>query len=458
MNRHLLSLVLSFCLGETVAAQKVLNPIQFGLFEAETAIERYEVLYKTHCEALERNASVSYKGIDRIDIEIPSSSRSIPLTDITDFAGTSIYVTNHSSNLYLFEMTDKIEPIEVSKEQVDNGDFTGNPSFAKGRFLLVLEDETPWVRQRIGYNYGAIRRDILLIDDGKALNKAVSPYNNEWTRVKAKYRLLPNGKKKISNLKFFRKAGSKKMTFLVTINNQDDVMLSNIEIHTPKDSLKDDAIISISNCTNVKFKHVTIDGTYSRKNWSGYGILMDNVWNSSFNGLCAHGNWGIFGTNNVNKSTLTRCDINRFDIHCYGRDIFFDHCIIRDVYNQFSSVFGEIVFKKCEFINCYPMAFGASYNAYTKFNLTVKDSIIRDIGSKNNFIQMNGYDNPDVNDRPELAQKNWPDIYIDGLTIYTNGKMFYRLSNHSTNDIAKMDESIPTSIELKRVIYERQEK
>ena len=200
MNRLLLSLVLSFCLGEAVAAQKALNPIQFGLFEVETAIERYEVLYKTHCEALESNASVSYKGIDRIDIEIPSSSRSIPLTDRTDFAGTSIYVTNHSSNLYLFEMTDKIEPIEVSKEQVDSGDFTGNPTFAKGRFLLVLEDETPWVRQRIGYNYGAIRRDILLIDDGKALNKAVSPYNNEWTRVKAKYLLLPNGKKKISNL------------------------------------------------------------------------------------------------------------------------------------------------------------------------------------------------------------------------------------------------------------------
>lgn len=453
MNRLFLSLVLSLCLEMAVAAPKALNPIQFGLLDAKSAIERYEVLYKTHCEAQKRNAAVSYKGIGRIDIEIPSGARSIPLTDRTDFAGTSIYVTNHSSNLYLFEMTDKIEPIVVSKEQVDSRDFTGNPTFAKGHFLLVLEDETPWVRQRIGYSYGAIRRDLLLIKDGKAINNVVSPYNNEWSRVKAKYRLLPCEKKRISNLKFFRKSGSTKMTFLVTLSNQNDVTLTNIEIHTPNDSLKNDAIISISNSTNIRFNHVTIDGTYSRIDWSGYGILMDNVWNSSFYRLYGHGNWGIFGTNNVNKAMLTRCDINRFDIHCYGRDIYFDHCIIRDVYNQFSSVFGEIVFKKCEFINCYPMAFGASYNAYTKFNLTVKDCIIKDIDSKNNFIQMNGYNNPDVNDRPELAQKKWPDIYINGLTIYTNGKMFYRLSNHSTNDITKKDESIPTNIELKRINY-----
>ena len=456
MYRLLLGLLFLLYIETAFAAQKVLNPILYGILDAKTPVERYEILYKTHCEAKKAKTPVSYKGISRIDIEIPKGARRIPLTDRTDFAGTSIYVTNNIADVHLFEMSDVLDSLEVSKEQIDNGNFTAIPALARGRYLLVLEDTTPWVKQRIGYKYGAIRRDILLIKDGKALNKVVSPYNNDWTRVKAKYRSLPNGEKRISNLKFFRKRGSKNMTFLMTISNQNDVTLSNIEIHTPKDSLKNDAIFSISNCTNIKFNNVTIDGTYSRKDWSGYGILMNNVWNSSFYNLYGHGNWGVFGTNNVNKATLTRCDINRFDIHCYGRDIYFDHCIIRDVYNQFSSVFGEVRFKRCEFRNCYPIAFGASYNAYTKFNLIVKDCIVKEFRKKTNFIQMNGIDNPNINERPELREKEWPDIYIDGLTIVTDGPITYRLSNHSKNDILQMNESLPTSVELKRIRYEMQ--
>ena len=295
----------------------------------------------------------------------------------------------------------------------------------------------------------------MLVENGKAVNKVVSPYNNSWSKAKAYYCPVTHEKKTIKNLKFFRRQGNKELAFFVTIANMDNVVLSNIEIHTPKDTLLDDSAIGITNCTNVKLCHVTIDGTYSRKDHSGYGIMMNNVWNSYFYKLNAHGNWGVFGDNNISLAKFVDCDINRFDIHCYGRDIYFRDCVFRNVYNQFSSVFGEIVFKRCEFINCFPVAFGASYNAYTKVNLVVKDCIVKEINKKNYFIFMNGIQNPVINERPELAKKEWPDIYIDGLTIVANKNQSYRLSNFSRKEIKLGEETIPTHIELKRIKYEQ---
>ena len=109
------------------SASKTLNPIQFGLLEAKNSYERYEILYQTHCEACRLNANVSYKGIKRIEIDIPSEAKSIPLTEKTDFCGTSIYVTNNKNDLYLFELTNETYPIDISKELIDDGDFSTIP-------------------------------------------------------------------------------------------------------------------------------------------------------------------------------------------------------------------------------------------------------------------------------------------------------------------------------------------
>lgn len=163
----------------------------------------------------------------------------------------------------------------------------------------------------------------------------------------------------------------------------------------------------------------------------------------------------MFGDNNISQAIFVDCDINRFDIHCYGRNIYFRDCIFRNVYNQFSSVFGEIIFKRCMFINCFPVVFGASYNAYTKFNLIVKGCIVKEISKRNYFIRMNGINNPVVNERPELANKEWPDIYIDGLAIITTGNQDYRLTNFSKKSIQMSEETIPTKIVLKRIRYEK---
>ena len=164
MNRFSFS-IFSFIISASIAwaNSKALNPIQFGLLKAQTPAERYSILYQTHCEAKRLGRAVSYKGIRSIEVEVPNNAKSIPLTYKTDFNDVSIIVTNNSSDMFMFEMSDEIVPIIVTKEQIDNGDFTDIPELMGDGCLLVLEDETPWVKERIGYNYPVIRRDILLI-------------------------------------------------------------------------------------------------------------------------------------------------------------------------------------------------------------------------------------------------------------------------------------------------------
>ena len=43
-----------------------LSPLSYGLKDAKTDIGRYEVLYRTHLEAIRQNRKVTYAGIDTI--------------------------------------------------------------------------------------------------------------------------------------------------------------------------------------------------------------------------------------------------------------------------------------------------------------------------------------------------------------------------------------------------------
>lgn len=117
MHRLSLSVILMLLVCGSLSAKSYLNPIQFGLFEAKTATDRYEVLYRTHCEANKTNTPVSYRGIKRIDLEIPYGAKRIPLTEQTDFAGASIYVINNTANVYLFELSQEVKGIDVTNHR-----------------------------------------------------------------------------------------------------------------------------------------------------------------------------------------------------------------------------------------------------------------------------------------------------------------------------------------------------
>ena len=433
--------------------KQVILPAQFGLESAKNNVERYWSIYNAHRKALELGTTVSYRGIDSLEIEIPKDAKSIPIANEQDFSGLKLIVTNHSKDIYLFELKQKSIPINVFAANVDNGDFSSDSILKRGNYILILQDDNPWVENRKGHNYGHIRKDILFLNDGKSVNLPIAPYNNFASKVSAKYCKVSRNRKLFANLVFHRKYGNSKIVNLLSVNTQNNFELRNVICYTPESSLVEDHIISIYNCTNIFFKDVKIYGTYSSKDHSGYGIELNNVWNCSFLRLYGTGNWGIFGTSNVSLATFENCDINRFDIHCYGKNAHFIKCTFRDLYNQFASMYGKVVFNNCKFIDFIPIGFGKSYNAYTSFDIVIRNcSFYSPTRNLCFLIKTTGIFDKEINKRPELIKKGWPNIYIDGLKIYSKGDVFgyFYLFNFGIRNIKY---PIPSKMSIRNIHF-----
>ena len=410
--------------GGDSAVVRIVSPFDFGLAAARTDSARYEVLYATHRHAVDSGAMVSYSGVGAVTVEVTASSRPIPLTRRNDFGGLHLTVRNFAKEHCLFELKDTLWSVfDLKASAVDSGDLSGTDLLVDGTFLVVLEDLHPWVNRREGYTYGALRKDILLVRDGRALNRPIAPYATDSTEMTATFLPTDEELKTIANLIIMRDSSSTAKTYCFDIEGINNLKISNLNIYTPDPkNMYADAAVTLRNCTNVTFEDVLIDGTYSRKNLYGYGILMDNVWNSHFVRLTARANWGIFGTNNLNNTVLRNCDINRFDIHCYGRDVALYNCHFGNLYNQFSSVFGTVLFDGCRFTDFVPVLLEPSYNAYTPFKLVFKDCVFDAIPGRNFLVSTGKLDNK-TNTRPELSRKCWPDVSIRNMTVNVSNKI-----------------------------------
>lgn len=409
---------------DTTRIPQTLSPFDFGLAEATTDSARYAVLYATHCEAVATGAEVTYRGVAALTIEVTPNAKPIPLARRNDFGGLLLTVKNNAKHHYLFSMADSIwNTIDIGPDTVDDGDFDPREEFSEGTCLVVLEDLHPWVGNRIGYSYGAMRKDILLVRENRAVNNPISPYSTDSTDICIKYHPTDEALKTIANLTITRDTTATYKTYCFDIEGINNLKISNVNIYTPDTkNMYADAAINIRNCTNITLEDIHIDGTYSRTNLYGYGIQMNNVWNSTFVRLSARANWGIFGTNNISRATFRDCTLNRFDIHCYGRDIFFYNCTFGKLYNQFSSLFGTLLFDGCRFTDFVPVLIETSYNAYTGFDLTFKDCIFDALPRRNFLVSIGKVDNQ-RNSRPELAEKCWPNVTIKNMTVNVANKV-----------------------------------
>ncbi len=395
--------------------KKSISPFEFGLFEAKSGVERFWVLYNTQQEAVKSGKHVDYSGIGTINIDIPDDAKSIPLTSHNDFKGMVLNVTNKEKDFCLFELKNESYPIEIRKKDIDRGVFRDYHLLKKNKCLLCVKDKNPWVENREGYKYGHYRKDILLVVKGKAVNRTVMPYNNEDSSPECYYYLSKNGMS-IKGLSFKRTEFCKFKTFLFKIQGVNDLKISDVSVVTPDNDWENDQIIDLKDCANVRFKNLRIDGTYSRSNHSGYGVLMNNIWNFRADNMYGHGNWGVFGTNNVNVTNISNSDINRFDIHCYGKDVDFDHVIFRNRYNHFSSVYGTIRFDNCSFTNFVPVINGTSYNAYVGYDLVFNNCEYSTEHDTPIMINGGRLDNV-VNNRRELMVRCLPNVTIHNLTV-----------------------------------------
>ena len=415
-----------------------LSPFSFGLSEARNGVERYQVLLKTHLAAVKAGVNVDYSGIKRVEIEIPDKSTQIPLTRHNDFKGCVFVVKNTRKSSLLFTYAKKATPINVSKQSLDAGFFNFIEHLNRGRYLLLIEDENPWVQNRRGHDYGHQRKDVLLVENGRAKNTVTMPYNNADSKPKCSYIPQDNTPFVFKNITIERDPGCKFVTNVASISGVDNVQILNVKVHTPANTLMNDRGIRISNCTNVTLDNVRIDGTYSQPDHSGYGFTLNNIWNLKVSRMYGKANWGVFGNNNINVATIEDSQINRFDIHCYGRDISFKNMEFFTLYNQYASVFGTIRYDKCTFTNFVPVLNGGSYNAYVAHDIVMNDCVFNATEKKNYLIKMSGM-GVEVNERNELAKKALPNVRIKNLTVNLTGGADYLYVFNTNSDGKKVN-------------------
>ena len=419
-----------------------ISPKSFGLSQAKTGVERYQVLLKTHQAAVKASVNVDYSGIKRVDIEIPDNFTPIPLTQHNDFKGCVFVVKNtKKKNARLFNYAKKDTPISVSKQSIDAGYFNFSAPLNRGRYLLLIADENPWVLKRRGHDYGHQRKDVLLVENGRAKNSVTMPYNNEYSKPKCSYIPQDNTPFVFKNITIERDPECTFVTNVAYIAGVDNVQILNVKVHTPANNLINDRGIMIYNCTNVTLDNVRIDGTYSQPDHSGYGFTLNNIWNLKVSRMYGKANWGVFGNNNINVATIGDSQINRFDIHCYGRDISFKNMEFFTLYNQYASVFGTIRYDKCTFTNFVPVLNGGSYNAYVAHDIVMNDCVFNATEKKNFLIKMSGL-GAEVNERSELANKALPNVRIKNLTVnLTGGADYFYLfyTNSGGKNVERLD-------------------
>lgn len=399
-----------------------LNPLSYRLKEAKTGIERYNVLLRCHTEAVRLGAKVSYKGIDTIRLEIPLKFRSIPLTDDTDFSGCVLIVRNDQKNIFLFSMKNDTTKIVVPAKNVDNARFIDIPLLASGNKLLVINDKNLWVNRRIGHRYGHIRKDVMLVTNGIGSNKPIMPYNNKASDLQCYYSEVSLSQKNFKNITFLRDNQSKYITNLVEIRCQNNVLIENVRVVTPQNTcINKDRIFTIADCTNIAFKNIKIEGTYSDVRKYGYAFNLNNVWNHTADNVYANAIWGVYGNNNINTVTLANCNLNNFEIHCYGRDITSRNCTYHDYYNHFASTYGTIRYENCTFINTIPHMNANSYNSYVPVDIEFTNCTfnIRKKGKITSFAKIYGLTDS-INQRPELSKKCLPNFTIRHCTFNIN--------------------------------------
>lgn len=419
-----IAIAMLLCCMVQVFGQTVVNPLDYGLNVAKTGTERYGVLLKCHQDAVKKNAKVTYAGVGSIEIEIPEKFTSIPLTSETDFAGCTLRVLNsQKKSVYLYSMIQKSKAVEVPAKCLDKADFRKIAELNNGTYLLIITDKNLWVDNRIGYSYGHTRKDVMLVRNGMGSNKPVMPYDNIQSQAECTFCKVDMSQKTIKNLNVVRDARSTAVTNILRIEAQNNVLLENMNFTTHDGTgLVDDRLIRIENCTNVRFENLNVKGTYSATDHWGYAFNLNNIWNHTAHRVTAIGNWGVYGNNNIHKALMQDCDLNRFDIHCYGRDISSKGCTYRNLYNQYSATYGEIRYEDCTFTNFTPYLTGGSYNAFVgvdvvfnrcTFNLTQSGN------QKTCITKISGLGHVE-NKRPELRKKCLPNFSFRNCTINMN--------------------------------------
>lgn len=388
----------------------------YGILNAKNSVEAYWILLKCHQDAIAEGCFLSYSGISYINLELPQDVISIPLPDKTDFAGVTIRVENRVKDIALFSKSATFTSVCVNKEEIDGGTFC-EESLTRGKIILAISDKTPWVNNRRGTSDSVIRKDILFLDSGITEMRPISPYNNDVSLPICEFCSVDISRKEFKNLCFIRSANSNHITYLIKIRGQYNMLIKNVRTKTPEsNNMFADGIISIDNSVKIIIDNLNIEGSYSQKDRFGYGIIVNNVHEIALKKVKARTRWGFFCSNNVQNVRIEDCDVNRVDLHCYGKNFECKNCNFKGRDIPFASVYGTVKFEKCQFTQGLPLYLRQEYNANTPFSVIWDKCVFNFHKGGNSLIGVNGL-SKERPSRGELAHKNLPNIMIKDCRI-----------------------------------------
>lgn len=395
-----------------------LSPYMFG-FRPNQA-DSYSEIYLTHLAAKELGTSISYNGIKEVNIRVSAGFESIPLTGQDDFCGAVFHITNTQStgSYILFTLTgeEDIVPNSIILDNVRNGNYSLDNN---KQYTLFVKDTKLWTARRGATSAeDRYREDVICIRNNKAINYPCTTYG---TDVSIECTLMEDKpyQRYLRNLTAIREDGIGMIKF-ISIEYCSNMEISNVTLNTfkgnntPKNG--DNAFI-MKHCALFNITNMNINNVYSVSG-SGHGYELDTVYHIVYDNITGYdNNWGIFGANNVNDVAVYNSNINRFDVHCYGRDIKFYNCTFTgNKYNQFSGMYGIISFEDCIFGSQFvPYLQEGTYNAYTFHELIFRNCQLY----SNRGLYLYGFEKA-TNPRSELADKYLPSIRMENITYYSS--------------------------------------
>lgn len=393
------------------------SPFDYGLREATTGEARYQALYNAHCAAVALGLELDYSGVGTVELTVPSGAKALPLPNNTDFKGTVFRVLNTAQKGYLFSLEKVFTRVGVSGAQIDAADYSGVPVLSGGLHLLRIQDDQHWVNDREGFDHPADRADVVLVRNGVGSNTPIASYDTPATRINAEWCDADDARKSFCNVTLVRDAASTQIINLLSVRGINNLYLSNVRVETPSGTgIYSDTAIDIRHCTNLTCEDVTFDGLYCDDHETGYGLSINNTWNAVFRRIHSHNRWAAFGCNNMQDSFLEDSDVERFDIHCYGRNITVRNSTLTGKGIPCSSIFGTVLCENVTFSDCFSYSMRTEYNAFTPFDIVLRNCELIS-GGQHALVNLGKYD-AKINPRPELAKKNMPNLEVDGMTVH----------------------------------------
>ena len=462
----------------------------------------FNAIKTIHTDAKTSNVSIIYPSTNDvpghsngvIELTLTSSTVTpIPLSQYVDFNEWTFQVTVNSSfptleePFLFFYGSSNLYPISdgINKRMIDTGCFLDVDALKTGLKILVIEDQTPWTYRcdtpdtyetqptpwaYWNQNDPRKRKDLLLIKDGLAINRPIAPYDTMLSSPKCDYLPVSAEESVFTNIKFVRTSSCKRVLNLLHVKRVNNMHVSYVNVTTNATSpvLTNDSCLTFRDTTNIWIDDCIINGTYSTATQHGYGFQFNNVWNVHLSNVTAiTPKWGVFGSNHVNTAVLRNCQLNRFDVHCYGRDVTCEGCTFQNnsyltevqgipvdqkteinaIFNRFSSLYGTLTYKNCNFDGFYMFFTDEAYNIYHGCDVRIIECTQTIYSTWHAFLFTMGFWAAPLNVRQEHIRKCWYNVSIEGLTIklrpgISNVYMFFLKDRNSPTSPVAIKEPV----------------